>query len=96
VKQERNSTPDIELVRYQGGEGEGKREREGGYNLEREEEGVVLARYTATGVFKVKNRGCFEVRKEFGDKTWDRMVLLTGLAIIEVSRRRSRQRRYNP
>jgi hypothetical protein len=54
----------------------------------------VLAKYTATRVFKVKNRGVFEIKK-IGDERWHTMVLLTGLAIIEASRRRSRQRRYN-
>lgn len=55
----------------------------------------MLARYTATGVFKVKDRGVFEIKK-IGDERWHTtMVLFTGLAIIEASRRRSRQRRYN-
>ena len=63
MKQGRNWTPDIELVRYQGGEGEGKRERQGGYSSEREEEGAMLAWYTATEVFKVKNRGFLKVKR---------------------------------
>jgi hypothetical protein len=65
-------------------------------NMELFEDGksdVILARYTSVGVFKWKNRGRMLIRDGYGG-AWELMVLLTGLSLIELSRRRARQRRH--
>jgi len=54
---------------------------------------VVLARYESVGVFKWKKRGKMLILDGYGDG-WELMVLLTGLALVELSRRRARQRRH--
>lgn len=53
---------------------------------------VILARYESVGVFKRKKRGEMLILDGRGDG-WELVVLLTGLALVELSRRRSRQRR---
>jgi hypothetical protein len=55
--------------------------------------GVILAKYESVGVFKWKNRGRMFIIDGYGD-AWELMVLLTGLALVELSRRRARQRRH--
>jgi hypothetical protein len=55
-------------------------------------EDVILAKYIGVGVFKWKKRGRLYMVEGGGD-TWELMVLLTALALIELSRRRARQRR---
>lgn len=54
---------------------------------------VILARYEGAGVFRWKKRGRMLILDGHGD-AWELMVLLTGLALIELSRRRARQRRH--
>lgn len=55
--------------------------------------GVMLAKYESVGVFKWKNRGRLFILDGYGG-AWELMVLLTGLALVELSRRRARQRRH--
>lgn len=55
--------------------------------------GVILAKYESVGVFKWKNRGNIFIRDGYGD-AWELMVLLTCLGLVELSRRRARQRRH--
>jgi hypothetical protein len=65
-------------------------------NLELYEDGnpgVLLAKYESVGVFKWKNRGKMYIVDGYGDG-WELMVLLTCLGLIELSRRRARQRRH--
>jgi hypothetical protein len=50
---------------------------------------VILARYEGVGVFKWKKRGRMLILGGYGDG-WESMVLLTGLALVELSRRRAR------
>lgn len=77
-----DTTPDLILVE------DGTRE------LKRGEMGPeVLAQYMNKGILRWKKRGTFEIRKG-GNEKWETMVLLTGLTLIEGSRRRSRQRKY--
>jgi hypothetical protein len=54
---------------------------------------VILARYNRFGFFKWKKRGRILILDGYGD-AWELMVLLTGLALVELSRRRARQRRH--
>jgi hypothetical protein len=54
---------------------------------------VILARYDSVGVFKWKKRGRMLILDGYGDD-WELMVLLTGLSLVELSRRRARQRRH--
>lgn len=65
-------------------------------NMELFEDGkpnVILARYISVGVFKWKKRGRMLIHDGYGG-AWELMVLLTGLALVELSRRRARQRRH--
>lgn len=57
------------------------------------EEDVVLASYVGFGLLEGKKRATLRIRAGFGE-TWELMVLLTGLSLVELSRRRARARRY--
>ncbi len=54
--------------------------------------GITLAKYESIGVFKWKKRGRMLIMDGYGD-AWELIVLLTGLALVQLSRRRARQRR---
>jgi hypothetical protein len=65
-------------------------------NLELFEDGkpdVILATFESVGVFKWKKRGRMLILEGYGD-AWELMVLLTGLSLIQLSRRRARERRH--
>lgn len=54
---------------------------------------IILAKYVSVGVFKWKRRGKLYILDGCG-YAWELMVILTGLSLLELSRRRSRQRRH--
>lgn len=54
---------------------------------------AVLARYVGVGIFRWKKRGRIFIHDGYG-AAWQLMVLLTGMALIELSRRRARERRH--
>jgi hypothetical protein len=54
---------------------------------------VILARYESVGVFRWKKRGRMLILDGYGN-AWELMVLLTGMALVELSRRRARERRH--
>ena len=64
--------------------------------VEEGREDLILAEYLGKGLLKWKKRGRLRVRvvEAFGD-SWERMVLLSWAAVVELSRRRARQRRMS-
>ncbi|CAG8982710.1 hypothetical protein HYALB_00000991 [Hymenoscyphus albidus] len=65
--------------------------------IEKEKEDRILAEYVGKGLLKWKKRGRLRIKNtgEYGG-SWEKVVLLTWAAIIELSRRRARYRRYSP
>jgi hypothetical protein len=61
--------------------------------IEQSKPDVVLAAYGTTQAMRIKTRGRLMIRMGHGE-LWERMVLLTALSIIELTRRRNRQRHY--
>jgi len=55
----------------------------------------VLAEYKGKGVLGQvkKERGNLNIRRREGDTAWERMVILTWASIVELQRRRTRERR---
>ncbi|KAL3421239.1 hypothetical protein PVAG01_07684 [Phlyctema vagabunda] len=65
--------------------------------VEEGNESEVLAEYTGKGILKWKKRGALRIRNAeatFGEG-WLRMVVLSWAAIVELARRRARQRRLS-
>lgn len=61
-------------------------------NMELFEDGkedIVLAKYIGVGLFKRKKRGQMLIIDGYGE-TWELIVLLTGLSLVELARRRAR------
>ena len=54
---------------------------------------VVLGAFIPGSGMRVKIRGRILVRKGYGE-AWERMAVLTGLALVELARRRARARKY--
>ena len=68
----------------------------GSYSLQLIEESkpdVVLAAFMTGSGVRVKTRGKLMIRMGNGE-LWERMVLLTALSVIELTRRRLRRRRF--
>jgi hypothetical protein len=68
----------------------------GSYSLQLVEESkpdVVLAAFMTGSGMRVKTRGKLMIRMGNGE-LWERMVLLTALSVIELTRRRLRRRRF--
>jgi len=55
----------------------------------------VLAEYKGKGVLGQvkKQRGSLNIKRREGNETWERMVILTWASIVELQRRRTRERR---
>lgn len=54
---------------------------------------VVLGAFIPGPGMRVKIRGRLLVKKGYGED-WERMALLTGLSLVELTRRRARERHY--
>lgn len=54
--------------------------------------GVILGAFIPGPGMRVKIRGRILIKKGYGED-WERMALLTGLSLVELTRRRARQRR---
>jgi len=64
--------------------------------IEEGKESMVLAEYFGRGLLKWKKRGRLRLRVLEGlGEHWEEMVLLTWASVLEMSRRRSRQRRIS-
>ncbi|KAH8811292.1 hypothetical protein F5884DRAFT_781702 [Xylogone sp. PMI_703] len=64
--------------------------------IEEGKESLVLAEYFGRGLLKWKKRGKLRLRNiEALGEHWEEMVLLTWAAVVELSRRRARQRRFS-
>jgi len=73
-----------------------KRKFTGGYCLqliELSNPAVVLGAFIPGPGMRVKIKGRLLVRKGYGE-AWERMAILTGLALVELTRRRVRARKY--
>ena len=57
----------------------------------------VLAEYKGKGLMGQvqKQRGNLNIKRREGNEVWERMVILTCISIVELSRRRTRERRIS-